>query len=269
MMPSMEVHRVSEETPRVKGVMQALLNQAPGAPHGCVYRGHADWLLMWGPGEPVRAALMQKHVAQGKHVIAFDLAYWQRETKFRVSIDAAHPQAWVMRRDWPAYRFKNDQVPVADLWRPNGPILVAGIGPKARVQYGDAVTQWETEQVARCRARWPDRQILYRLKPPHGGPVPHGAELLSGGTIDQAFRRHLSLVITWHSNVAVDAIRMGVPVMCRDGAAAAVCPAALGPDDPQPLSPELRDRFLQNLAWFQWAPREMSACLTFLRELLA
>jgi hypothetical protein len=60
-------------------------------------------------------------------------------------------------------------------------------------------------------------------------------------TTDQPIEHVLagaSLVVTWHSNVAVDAIRLGIPVICREGAAAAVCPSELGADDPRPLDPE-------------------------------
>ena len=73
--------------------------------------------------------------------------------------------------------------------------------------------------------------------------------------------------MTWHSNIAVDAIALGIPAVCVDGAAAAVCPAEL-PEEVRPFDPALRDRFLANLAWFQWAPSEARECWAFLRGLL-
>jgi hypothetical protein len=228
----------------------------------------APWLLLWGPGAPARAAAMRTHVAAGGRAVAWDLAYWDRERKARVSFDAAHPQAYVMRRDLPAYRFAADRVPVADLWNPKGPIIIAGLGEKARVQYGGAaVDRWEEGMFAACRAQWPTRPVIYRKKKaqsPHPG---WASTVTSGdGPIDKALAGR-SLVITWHSNVAVDAIRMGIPVVCRDGAAAAVCPSELSAD-PQPLDAATRDRFLANLAWFQWAPNEVEAFWTFAQETL-
>ncbi len=112
---------------------------------------------------------------------------------------------------------------------------------------------------AACHARWPDRPLVYRPKPRETG---HPIEDVLAGC---------SLLITWHSNVAVDAIRMGIPVICRDGAPAAVCPSGLSSDPPSPLSADVRDRFLINLAWFQWgwAPIEAQGCWTFLQELLS
>lgn len=220
------------------------------------YQGGAEWMVFWGPGAPVRARIMRHHIAQGGRAIALDLAYWQREQKFRVSIDAPHPQAWVMRRAWPRARFLADAPCVADAWSPTGPVVIAGIGRKAQAQYGaDVVAAWEAEQAAICRARWPERRIILRPKP------------LVPTPIDEALQG-VSLVITWHSNVAVDAIRFGIPVVCRDGAAAAVCPSEI-PEEPSPLDPDTRDRFLGNLAWFQWAPSEARQFWAFLIELLA
>jgi hypothetical protein len=223
------------------------------------------WVVLWGPGDPARAAVMREHVAAGGHAIALDLGYWQRETSFRVSIDAPHPQAWVMRRDWPTERFKQSGAPTGSAWNPKGPILVAGIGGKAHVQYGgDAVFAWEREQIRECQRRW-DRPVLYRRKLPSGPSltdVPPAPSL----PIDQMLKG-VSLVITWHSNVAVDAIRWGIPVVCRDGAAAAVCPSTV-PDDPRPLDEALRKRFLYNLAWFNWVPSEVGPMCVWLRDLL-
>jgi len=228
----------------------------------------APWLLLWGPGAPDRLAPMRQQLAAGGHVIALDLAYWQRETKVRVSIDAAHPQAWVLRRDWPTSRFDRAGVAVRDRWNPTGPVIVAGLGRKARVQYGEAaVLAWESDMIRACATRWPMRPVHYRRKQADA-PLPLGASLASDAPIEQVLDG-ASLVITWHSNVAVDAIRLGVPVVCRDGAAAAVYPAGLDTADPAPIPVALRDRFLANLAWFQWAPSEASACWAWLQEVLA
>ena len=217
------------------------------------YQGTSDLLMLWGPGHPARWPAMQAQSARGGHSAVWDASYWSRESKFRVSIDDAHPAAWVMRRQWPRNRWDDDPAPVANAWDQDGPIVVAGLGTKARVQYGaGTVDAWEADMMRQCRARWPGRLIVYRAKP-------------SVGPIDQALTR-ASLLVTWHSNVAVDAIRMGIPVVCRDGAAAAVCSSTL--DGASALSVEDRNQFLSNLAYFQWAPSEASECWQFLEELL-
>jgi len=229
------------------------------------YQGGADWLLLWGPGHPTRFEPMAQQLAAGGHVIATDLAYWNRDRKVRVSFDAAHPQAWVMKTTQTAHRLAEDCPRIARVWNPDGHVLVCGIGAKAKVQYGDQVDQWERAQIRAATLR--GQRVVYR--PKREGPVPVGVERDWSSDIDSALQGAAALV-TWHSNTAVDAIRLGVPVICRDGAAAAVCPSewpAFGAL--QPLPPAVRDQFLANLAWFQWAPDEAVACLRWMREMLA
>lgn len=245
----------------------------PTAPAGvCVrrtqtYRGQSDLLILWGPGSPARWPAMRGQLAKGDHFIAVDLAYWNRQEKFRIAIDAPHPSQWVMRRDWPVDRWAADPAPIANRWRMDGPILVAGLGRKAYVQYGDRVHLWERDIVAAARRISP-HPVQYRPKAGNPAHVPTGAVLSSPSIpIDRALDG-CSRLITWHSNVAVDAIRQGIPVVCGDGAAAAVCPSVLARDQ-TPLDPAIRDRFLANLAWFQWGFTEGAACWAFLQDALA
>lgn len=255
---AVEMLRFTPQSHRTAVLFESL-RQAAAAEHievvdSAVYRGHASWLMLWGPGAPNRFEAMRRQVEAGGHVIAFDLAYWDRFNKIRVSIDGPHPQAWVMRRDWPRSRVLSDGIRVEQVWNPKGHVVVAGIGEKATVQYGaTTVAQWEAEMIAEATRR--GYEVRYR-------PKRNG-----GGAIDDCLRGAAAL-ITWHSNVGVDAIRMGVPVICRDGAAAAVCPSEW-PDGLRPLSTDLRDRFLANLAWFQWSAEEAPLLWRFLAELLA
>jgi len=266
---TVELLRFTPQSHRTDALLTTLARSA--APAGVTlvstqaYHGGADWLVLWGPGAPDRVAPMRQQLEAGGRVLCFDLAYWDRDRKVRVSIDAPHPQAWVMRKDWPASRLTADRIALGNVWRPDGPVVMAGIGDKARVQYGSAVSAWETEMIAACRAR--GRVVHYR--PKRVASVPWDTVPATSGPIERALH-HASLVITWHSNVAIDAIRLGIPVICRDGAAAAVCASAFpAVGDPQPLPPDVRDRFLANVAWFQWAPRESLALWAWLRELLA
>lgn len=258
---TVELLQLQPQSHRATVALEALRRAAPAA-HVQVtpttsYRGGSDLLLLWGPGAPNRFEPMRQHVAGGGHVIALDLSYWQRDHKVRVSIDTAHPQAWVMRREWPSSRVRSDRIVVENRWNPDGPVILANIGEKALVQYGAAVATWEARLTQACRARG----CVVVDRPKRGSIVP----------IDRALKG-ASLLVTWHSNAAVDAIRLGIPVICQDGAAAAVCPSELPAfDQPQPLAQALRDRFLANLSWFQWGttPAEALGCWRWLRELLA
>jgi hypothetical protein len=230
-----------------------------------IYEGKSDLLLLWGPGAPNRFEPMQAQRHVGRHVLALDLAYWQRDTKNRLSIDAAHPQDWVMRRPLPPERFVADKVRVAEAWKPNGPVIIAGLGQKARVQYGaDVIDAWERQIMTHARAD--NRVVLYRRKD-GTGTVPRDCAETRNLPIERVLTG-ASLVATWHSNVAVDAIRLGIPVVCRDGAAAAVCSDHYCPEL-RPLPTAIRHQFLTNLAWFQWAPHEAQRCWQFVQECLA
>ncbi len=258
-MSAVEILSVQPATDRARHALEAFTRAAKAVGIGVVatqrYAAAAPWLLFWGPGAPDRAAAMRQHVDHGGHVIALDLAYWNRNQKVRVSFDAPHPQAVIMARELPKDRLGRDKPLIGSAWNAAGPVIIAGIGRKAQVQYGSQVQEWETAQTRAATAL--GRKVVYRPKPK--GPAVPIESALAGA----------SAVVTWHSNVAVDAIRMGIPAVCRDGAAAAVCPASIE-DVVAPLEDELRLRFLRNLAWFQWAPEsEGPAFWAFVREQLA
>ncbi len=259
---SVEMFKAAPMISRAAESLQALARSVPSGlqlRQTTTYAGGSDWLLVWGPGEPIRAAAIRRQVDGGKHAIAIDCSYWSRNRKIRLTIDAPHPQALVMQRPLPASRFASDRPEIINAWKSDGPIIIAGIGCKARKQYGaETVSDWEDAMARSCRERFPGREIIRRPKKPDTVPIERA---LVGA----------SLLITWHSNVAVDAIRMGIPVICKDGAAAAVCPSELPVSgELVPLSTALRDQFLANLAWFQWDLKtESAACWAFLRETLA
>lgn len=266
---TVEVLSFSGQSGRATEYLRAFSTRT-GSAAQCVpttsFQGGADVLLLWGPGAPDRFEPMRRQIAAGGHVVAVDLAYWHREAKARISIDAAHPQAFVMRQACPSTRLDEDGITLEDRWNPDGPIVIAGIGRKAKVQYGEAVDHWEAEMAAACRAQWPTRPVVYR--PKRAADVwPSWATARTSHQSIDAVLGGASLVITWHSNVAVDAIRLGIPVVCHDGAAAAVSPSVV-PVAPRPLSVEQRRQFLSNLAWFQWAPQEAAPMWTFVSELL-
>ncbi len=257
---TVELVRYEPQSERTALLFASLKAAAPSAGltvrDTTTFRGGADIMLLWGAGSPLRWPAMRAQLAAGKHYITADLAYWSRYEKFRISIDAPHPQAWVMKKDWPADRLISDDITILNRWNPDGPVIVAGLGDKARVQYGAGIVDtWEAAMMAEAKVR--GYTVQYRAK--KGAPRPI-EQVLDGAAV----------VVTWHSNVAVDAIRMGIPVICQDGAAAAVCQSVWPDGHPQPLPVSVRARFLANLAWWQWGttPAEARGCWAFLREML-
>lgn len=264
---TVELLHFSPESQRAAGIFAALARGAGDLTikQTSSFIGGSDVLLLWGPGAPDRCEPMQRQIERGGHVIACDLAYWDRDKKFRVSLDAPHPQDCVMRRSWSDVRLSSERIARGDAWHADGPVIVAGIGEKARAQYQQSgVHEWERAQIEAAK------QAGYRVRyrPKKHGANPFAIETMPSTTpIDYALRG-ASAVVTWHSNVAVDAIRLGIPVVCRDGAAAAVCESTWRVDL-RPLEPSIAHQFLANLAHFQYAPSEARQCWEFITEMLS
>lgn len=217
--------------------------------------GDARAYVIWGTGHAALAPLFAAAQAGGPAVHAFDLGYWSRRTHVRVSVNAAHPQALVMLKDREPARFDTAGIALRHDFDPSGPVIVAGMGRKSAQGYGEREGEWDRKAVADCRAAFPGREVHYRPKP-GGGIEIEGVAIRREPDVGDVLRG-ASLVVARHSNLAVDAIVAGVPAVCEDGAAAAVCPARIEQAGP-PLPDVLRRRFLANLAWFQWSFEELA-----------
>jgi hypothetical protein len=215
-----------------------------------VERRRGSWLVLYGLGGADRIAY-----AADPKVIAFDMGYWDRKgsrRKWRVSLGGFHCHPHVMRGPRPdASRWEESGLRIEQAGDQSGPIVLVGNGPKSTAIGAGG---WTAAKSRELRAAYPSRRIVYRPKP--GKPMEAGVKFdrADMGPIDDLLRR-ASLVVCRHSNVAVDACRLGVPVVCDDGAAAAIYPRSLGEADRQPDA-ATREEFLHRLAWWQWTTEE-------------
>jgi hypothetical protein len=196
--------------------------------------------------------------ANRRGLIAFDAGYWDRKLnldhrKYRVSFNGFHSPQYVMRGESPPEdRMLASGIKAAEVGgKPSGPVMLVGNAPKSNRIGAEG---WSAAMAERIREAFPDRKILYRHKPKR--PAEYGVkhDAISHGPIEDALRC-VSLVVCRHSNVAVDACRMGVPVVCEDGAAAAIYPRSLADHGSQPTF-NTRREFLARLAWWQWSRQE-------------
>lgn len=221
---------------------------------------HGAVLVTYGMGGDDRLPAARAHLAAGGRLIAWDAGYWHRKLSemqrcYRVSIDGFHPPQFVMKGAHPgAQRWKESGLQQVSGGNPAGPILLAGNAPKS-IAIG--ARGWTAAQAADIRAAFPGSQISYRPKPKKPAERDVEYDLLSTCATAQALDE-ASLVVCRHSNIAVDACLAGVPVVCEDGAAAAIYPCDLRRADEQP-SAEVRTEFLHRLAWWQWSPAECAA----------
>lgn len=212
-------------------------------------------LVLYGLGGANRHQVAMDHLRSGGRLVALDVGYWGRtggQRKYRVAIDGFHSPQYVMRGPDPGgARFLQSGLKVHRGQSGDGPIMLVGNAPKSnRV----GAQGWSAEKSRELRLAFPGTEILYRPKPKR--PIEPGVDHdgVIEGPIDDALGR-VSLVVCRHSNVAVDACRLGVPVVCDDGAAAAIYPRQLSDFRNQP-SYDTRVQFLQRLAWWQWSAGE-------------
>jgi hypothetical protein len=208
------------------------------------YTGEYPYFMTWGLGHPQRRLWTTKHMARGGHVIAWDLAYWDRANKFRLTINAEHPHRLV--KDMPFTRISG--ITVRDDYNPEGHIVIVGMGRKSLAVY-DGAQEWQEKAILRAKRAYPNHKIVVR---PKGLTTPI-EDVLRGA----------SLVVCRHSNVAIDACIAGIPVVCEDGIGFAL----YNDDMTNPINPpkEVRYKFLANVGWWQWAPREAGQAWEFIK----
>lgn len=222
--------------------------------------GDKHLVIAWGLGHPTAGAEMRKLVKAGASVVGWDLGYWEREgknRKYRVSIDAIHPQSIVMRRE---RRPRGYIPPLRDDFAADGHIIIVGMGFKSAQTYAEAAGTWEGKTLKAVKELFPGRRIIFRPRPSGGLARLPGTDSI-GGPISGVLKG-AALAVCRHSNVAVDAIIANVPAIADDGAAASVCPHAIGASA-TPLDIDTRRRFLSNLSWFQWTAEEMRQAATW------
>lgn len=207
-----------------------------------------SWLMLYGPGGMDRI----QYLRRGR-VVAFDLAYWDRkgpERKYRVSINGLHCPERIMRWVVSPFRWKVSGHSVGNDRPADGPILLVGNGPKSAAI---GAKGWELATLQKLRDMFPGRPIWFRPKPGRSAESVPCDEVRVDDPIDDLLLK-VGLVVCRHSNVTVDACRLGVQAVCEDGAAACIYPP-LERWQEQPTKAQ-REDFLQHLAWWQWSPAE-------------
>lgn len=210
------------------------------------------WLYGWGGTEQQQAIKAHKG-----NYWCFDLGYWNRSPAktrcWRVSLNGFHPQAYVMQGPLPPASRLGDRLVLPDRTEgpANAPVVLIGTAPKSVRVTG---AQWGPRMAAQIRKQFPDRPLVYRPKPGRQAEAGIHADELSTGDLEDTLKS-ASLVVCRHSNVAVDACQLGVPVVTASGAAAAIYPQSLRDHRRQPTYSE-RMEFLQRLAWWQWTAAE-------------
>jgi hypothetical protein len=156
--------------------------------------------IVWGilRGTP---EIMREARSRGRHFHHMDHPYLARGgevVRYRISRDELQNTAPPAER--PANRWERLGLSLAD-WSVGGrTVLISPPGPAVRNFYGDEAERWLSDTLATL-ARHTDRPLVVREKPP--GFV--------ATDLGQAFQ-DVHAVVTYVSNMAVDAVLAGIPV---------------------------------------------------------
>lgn len=221
---------------------------------------HAEYkpckvLVIYGLGGADRHTVGMDHVRNGRPLLSFDLGYWDRKLphrKYRFSLNGLHPSQVMESPYLGAGRFLRSGLKIQAVTHPKkGPVMLVGNAPKS---IAAGAGNWTAKKSQELATLFPDQEIIYRPKPKR--PAEQGVKCHRVSTGDLSSElRNCSLVVCRHSNVAVDACLLGVPVVCSDGAAAAIYPSKLEDYRNQP-DLKTRTEFLHKLAHWQWGTNE-------------
>lgn len=215
--------------------------------------------------EPVFSAYREA----GGHYAYFDMGYFNRkpgkdkggnrEGHHRLAVDS-WDTADTMIRGCPLNRWLALGIEIQPI-RPDfvapdwpGAVLVAGMSDKAAKTHGFLPGQWERDTVAALAPMRvaTGRQVILRAKPTHIDAVAPIEDVLRG----------CALIVTHHSNVAVDGLVAGVPCHAVKGVGKLVSLKGgylASPHQLQWTQPtfEARRQLLADVAYAQWTPEEM------------
>ena len=204
----------------------------------------------------------------GLRAVYVDLGYWGRREGGRFTgyhkavVNARHPMAYFQRRQHRPDRFARFNLFPAP-WRPAegaGHILLAGMGDKGAQAEGFEPEQWERQAIAALREHT-NRPIYYRPKPSWKKAKPIEGVAYAPPHVDIAqFLNGAWAVVTHHSNVAVDALLAGVPVICLKGVASLLGSRNFSDIERLPR-PEGRLQWCADIAYTQWSVAEIAAGL--------
>lgn len=252
--------------PKVKAMEAELVRTCPLPLEVVAVPEHGSnvLLVMYGAGSLDGTALLNQHRKSGGRVLCFDRGYFGRasiamQEHYRASIDELHVSPPYLEATTDnGKRFSRFQISLREDATPEGPVIVAGLGPKSRIGLG--LPNWDQGTLEATQRRFPRRRVIYRPKNRLKVRWPNAVRwrwVNTTGQIEDVLRG-ASLAVVRHSNVAVDACIAGVPVECEDGAARWLYSSG------SVQNVERRTSFLHRLAWWNWRADEMAGAWKFL-----
>jgi len=210
--------------------------------------------------------LLKEYRKAGKGTVFVDLPYWGRKgeqpdgTYHRFSVNGYQPTHYFRKTSRAPDRFEKfgRHVLAWGAWHQNvyGEILVAGMSEKASQVWGLGSATEHARSLVKLAQRYSTRPIAYRPKPSWADAEPIPGTRYATGDLKQNLMR-TSCVLTYRSNVAVDALLAGVPVCVVGDHPASVMGRTDARDLERPIYPDDRLSFFSDLAYCQYSIGEM------------
>ncbi len=220
----------------------------------------ADLLLAYGW---LNREMFEAYHRAGLHYVYADLGYWARKRDrndygghHKLVVNGRHATGYFQRHPRPGDRLQ--LAPPLQPWRSGGQnVIIAGLSAKGAIGHGMRPMAWENEVIAKLR-KLTDRPLVYRPKPSWKDARPIQGTIFSPG--DKPIEAELAeahALVTVSSNAALDALAAGVPVHALEGLAS-VMSTPLEQIE-QPLRPEGRKQWLQDVSYCHWTRAEVAS----------
>lgn len=208
--------------------------------------------------------IYKDYTLAGKKTVLIDLGYWGRHDGGRLSgyhrvvANHLHPNYYYQMISHPPDRFLRFNVKLKPQSKEGEFVLLAGMSAKSAWVFGLEPNEFELRMIKEIK-KHTDRPILYRPKPSWDGATPLPGTVYSppDESIDAALGRS-SVVVTHHSNVAIDAISAGKAcIVPGHGVGVAVSSPFDKIDDPYFPHEAKRHQWLCDIAYTQWNVKEI------------
>ncbi len=199
-----------------------------------------------------------------KKTILVDLGYWGRtdggrlKGYHRIVANSLHPNYYFQMFKHSSDRFNKFKIEIKPRDKTGKHVLLAGMSEKAAWVYGLKPLQYERYLINEIR-KYTDAPIIYRPKPSWKDAKPIPGTIYSPPTdsIEKALLESY-LVVSHHSNVAIDAILHGKScIVSGHGVGMSVSSPFSNIKDPYFPYEEKRHQWLYDIAYTQWSVKEI------------
>jgi hypothetical protein len=171
---------------------------------------------------------------------------------------------WVTKRECDDTRFRklNLEVLTPDLSKRNLCVVCGQVGLDGQHNLtSEQLDEWLSSKIVEIRKKYPDAELVYRPHPKSG--VCHLTAQIkyqhpgNYNSMD-VLRNNASSILTYNSTMGVEALVVGVPVLCSEKAFYSEVGSSSIYDT---IAPEVRQNFLNRVANSQWLLREIGSGL--------